>query len=111
MALTPEELKLRMAELDVTLVTMASAFGYTRQQVSRWLNGRAPIPSWVPYALGMATLGAMPVAAPDKPADAPKPVPEPTVAKPVIAPLVIPATPKDDGRPFKYIGGRKVYLD
>jgi hypothetical protein len=111
MPLTPEGLKLRMAELDVTLVTMASAWGYTRQQVSRWLNGRAPIPSWVPYALGMATLGAMPVAAPDKPTDAPKPIAAPTAPKPVIAPLVVPAKPKDDGRPFKYMGGRKVYLD
>jgi hypothetical protein len=111
MPLTPEGLKLRMAELDVTLVTMASAWGYTRQQVSRWLNGRAPIPSWVPYALGMATLGAMPVSGPSKPVEAPKPTPAPVVAKPVIAPLVIPAKPKDDGRPFKYMGGRKVYLD
>ena len=99
-----------LARMNVTHGQIADAWGYTRQQVSRWANGHTPIPLWVPYALGMATLGAMPVAAPSRPADAPKPIPAPTVAKPVIAPLVVPTKPKDDGRPFKYIAGRKVYL-
>jgi len=102
--------------MNVTQGQIADAWGYTRQQVSRWANGHTPIPLWVPYALGMATLGT---GTPQKPAfDQQQAI---AIAMPTMKPSkrqspldklpeFVKPKPADDGRPFRYMGGRKVYL-
>lgn len=106
--------KLTLSAMGLTQQQVADAWGYTHIQISRWANGKAPVPAWVPYALGIVSFAP---GGPVRPAEPPKPsvVVEDAItpAAPAKAPpkLVIPAKPADDGRPFRYMGGRKVYLD
>ena len=96
--------------LNVTQGDVALAWGYTRQQISRWANGQTPVPAWVPYALGMVSFTP---GEPVKPVDRPKlvePVNRRTASMAMDALALARAKPADDGRPFRYVGGRKVYL-
>lgn len=98
-SMTPEGLKLRLSELGVTLAQAADTWGYTRQQASRWANGRAPIPAWVPYALGLEMMGVAPA---QEPVEMPKPVTAPVVAKLVSKPAKPKAAPIDTSVPGRW---------
>lgn len=106
--MTSVAFKLTLSSMGLTQQQVADAWGYTHIQISRWANGKVPVPAWVPYALGMASFAP---GEPVKPAERPKLV---AAAKPVAAPLVAPEKPvsvNDDGRAFKWVSGRKFYLD
>ena len=118
-SMTGVAFKSTLAEMGLTLSQVALVWGYTLHQVSRWANDHAPVPAWVPYALkGMG--GAVTVLKINKVVVAPGVTIPPRApvepAKPVLVKddkpaLVIPTKPAEsDDRPFRYMGGRKVYL-
>lgn len=108
-----EAFRLDLQDMGLTQAELASLFGVSRETVSRWATGKLDQPLWLAYAMDglLKHRPRKPIAQPSKPIAAPMPIAEPVAAKPIVAPLVVPAKPKDDGRPFRYMGGRKVYLD
>lgn len=50
------DLKSTLLQRGLTQYQLSTAWGYSEEHISRWITGKAPIPAWVPYALGLKVL-------------------------------------------------------
>ena len=49
--MTPEVFRGKLAELDLPQRRVADVWGISEGLMSRWVNGKVPIPGWVKFAL------------------------------------------------------------
>ena len=79
--MTPADFLAKMTDLGLSRSKVCDVWQVSEGLMSKWANGKVPIPGWVRYALaGVPVIRAQtkPVAEPTKPADAPKSVAAPT---------------------------------
>ena len=49
--MTPDQFKAALVDLGIPHGKLGEVWGVSRELISRWCNGKVPIPGWVRYAL------------------------------------------------------------